>query len=83
MFFPNVNFVLKRHSEVPTKDEDWPALGTILAFRDRVRGRLLALYDDLASGKRKINRNIGRMLAMTLEHEGWHIEVSIICLYLY
>ncbi|KAG1772191.1 hypothetical protein EV702DRAFT_1246575 [Suillus placidus] len=69
-------FVLKRHSEVPTKDEDWPTLGTILAFRDRVRARLLALYDDLASGKRKINRNIGRMLAMTLEHEGWHVEVT-------
>lgn len=66
-----------RHSEVPTKDEDWPTLGTILAFRDRVRARLLALYDDLASGKRKINRNIGRMLAMTLEHEGWHVETLL------
>jgi hypothetical protein len=69
---------LKRHSEVPTKDEDWPTLGTILAFRDRVRARLLALYDDFASGKRKINRNVGRMLAMTLEHEGWHVEVSTV-----
>ncbi|KAJ8591598.1 hypothetical protein M405DRAFT_814114 [Rhizopogon salebrosus TDB-379] len=66
-----------RHSEVPTKDEDWPTLGTILAFRDRVRARLLALYDDFASGKRKINRNVGRMLAMTLEHEGWHVETLL------
>jgi len=67
---------LKRHSEVPTKDEDWPTLGAILTFRNRVCERLLALYDDLASGKRKITRDVGRMLAMTHEHEGWHVEVS-------
>lgn len=41
-----------------------------------MRARLLALYDDFASGKRKVSRNVGRMLAMTLEHEGWHVEVS-------
>lgn len=43
-----------------------------------MRARLLALYDDFASGKRKISRSVGRMLAMTLEHEGWHVEVSTV-----
>lgn len=66
-----------RHSEVPAEDEAWPTLGSILTFRDRVRARLLSLYGDFASGKRKISRNVGRMLAMTLEHEGWHVETLL------
>ena len=65
----------QRHSEVPDKDDDWPTLGSILAFRDRVRARLLRLYDDVAAGRRTLNRHVARMLAMTLEHEGWHVEV--------
>ena len=58
-------------------DEDWPTLEEILAFRRKVRARLVALYDDLSSKRRSINRNIARMLVMTLEHEGFHIEVRI------
>lgn len=58
-------------------DEDWPTLEEILAFRRKVRARLVALYDDLSSKKRSINRNIARMLVMTLEHEGFHVEVRI------
>lgn len=50
-------------------------MGSILAFRDRVRARLARLYDDVAAGRRKLNRHVARMLAMTLEHEGWHVEV--------
>jgi formylglycine-generating enzyme required for sulfatase activity len=65
------------HSEVPEADEDWPILSDILEFRDRVRARLLRLYEDLASGKRTINRNIARMLVMTLEHEGFHVETLL------
>ena len=65
----------QRHSEVPQKDEDWPTLGSILAFRDRVRARLIRFYEDVAAGRRTLDRHVGRMLAMTLEHEGWHVEV--------
>jgi formylglycine-generating enzyme required for sulfatase activity len=65
------------HSEVPEADEDWPVLSAILEFRDRVRARLVRLYDDLASGKRTINRNIARMLVLTLEHEGFHVETLL------
>ena len=72
-----LNFsMIQSHSEVPEADEDWPILSDILEFRDRVRARLLRLYEDLASGKRTINRNIARMLVMTLEHEGFHVEVD-------
>lgn len=63
------------HSEVPEIDEDWPSLDSILLFRDRVRSRLIALYDDLESGKRNLTRNIARTLVMTHEHEGFHVEV--------
>ncbi|KIK98122.1 hypothetical protein PAXRUDRAFT_134897 [Paxillus rubicundulus Ve08.2h10] len=66
-----------RHSEVPEKDDDWPTLASILGFRDRVRARLLQLYKDLQSGTRTPNRHIARMLAMTHEHEGWHVETLL------
>ncbi|KAJ3569595.1 hypothetical protein NP233_g4946 [Leucocoprinus birnbaumii] len=65
------------HSEVPEKDEDWPTIETIVAFRDGVRQRLRNLYHDLESGKRELTRNIARTLVMTHEHEGWHIETLL------
>ncbi|EFI28167.1 DUF323 domain-containing protein [Coprinopsis cinerea okayama7 len=65
------------HSEVPERDEDWPTLDTIISFRDGVRRRLMGLYEDLASGKRRLNRNIARTLVMTLEHEGFHVETLL------
>lgn len=64
------------HSEVPDADEDWPTLDSILTFRNNVRARLVRLYADLHSGKRQISRQLARMLVMTLEHEGFHVEVS-------
>ncbi|KAL0956005.1 hypothetical protein HGRIS_002180 [Hohenbuehelia grisea] len=65
------------HSDVPEKDEDWPALPEILGFRNGVRARLAELYADLESGKRQLTRNIARTLVMTIEHEGWHIETLL------
>ncbi|KAG5339784.1 hypothetical protein C0989_003584 [Termitomyces sp. Mn162] len=65
------------HSEVPEKDEDWPILETIVSFRDRVRSRLVELYNDLQTGKRRLTRNIARTLVMTIEHEGFHIETLL------
>jgi len=66
------------HSEVPENDQDWPTLEAITEFRDRVRQRLLALYDDLSSGKQSLTRNIARMLVMAHEHEGFHVEVGVV-----
>lgn len=63
------------HSEVPEKDEDWPALGEVLAYRDRVRERLARLYGELVKGERQLTRRLARTLVMILEHDGFHIEV--------
>ncbi len=48
-----------------------------MGFRDGVRARLAQLYEDIESGKRALTRNIARTLVMTLEHEGFHVEVSL------
>jgi hypothetical protein len=34
------------------------------------------LYDDIKSGGRVIDRHIARMLVLTHEHEGFHVEVG-------
>ncbi|KAF8893888.1 C-type lectin protein [Infundibulicybe gibba] len=65
------------HSDVPERDEDWPTIDTIIGFRNRVRARLMRLYDDIKTGKRVLTRNIARTLVMTLEHEGFHIETML------
>ncbi|EJD07989.1 uncharacterized protein FOMMEDRAFT_73812 [Fomitiporia mediterranea MF3/22] len=65
------------HSEVPEADEDWPVLHDIYAYRDRIRDRLMKIYDDFDSGKRKLTRSVARVLQMTLEHEGFHIETLL------
>ena len=66
------------HSEVPDKDEDWPTIESVIGFRNGARQRLLSLYEDVASGKRALSRNIARTLVMTYEHEGFHVEVRIL-----
>lgn len=80
---PNVEDPTKchSHSEVPQKDEDWPSLAFILDFQSRVRARLLKLYDDVESGKITMTRKIGRVLFMTHEHEGFHLETLLYMLY--
>ena len=65
------------HSEVPEKDEDWPALGEVLAYRDRVRERLAKLYGELLKGERQLTRRLARTLVMIHEHDGFHIEVRV------
>ena len=72
---------IQPHSEVPKKKEDWPQLGTIVQFQSRVRARLLRLYDDILSGRRPLTRKIGRVLYMTLEHEGMHAETLLYMLF--
>lgn len=76
---PNVDDPTKchDHSEVPRNEEDWPSLESILSFRLRVRARLLKLYDDISSGKIPMARNVARVLFMTYEHEGLHLETLL------
>ena len=38
----------------------------------------MRLYDDIATGKRVLTRNIARTLVMTYEHEGFHVEVKLV-----
>ena len=64
------------HSVVPEKDEDWPHLGEVLAFRDRVRELVMKTIREMESGERKLTRRMTRTLMMMHEHEGFHIEVS-------
>lgn len=62
---------------MPTKDEDWPTIDSILEFRKTVRARLLKVYDDIDSGKLTLNRKVGRVLFMTFEHEALHAETLL------
>lgn len=63
------------HSEVPEKDEDWPVLPEVLAYRDRVRALVTKVLKQVASGERKLTRRLARTMMMMFEHEGFHIEV--------
>ncbi|KAG7445802.1 DUF323 domain-containing protein [Guyanagaster necrorhizus] len=65
------------HSQVPTEDKDWPTLNSILLFQDRVRARLLSLYQDVEAGKQVLTRKMGRVLFMTYEHEALHAETLL------
>lgn len=65
------------HSEIPTCDEDWPTLESLLDFRSRVRSRLQKLYGDIETGERTLDRETARVLFMTLEHEALHLETLL------
>lgn len=65
------------HSVVPTNDDDWPSLHSILAFQIRVRERLRKVYNDIAEGKISLTRKVARVLFMTFEHEGFHVETLL------
>jgi len=45
--------------------------------RNRVRQRLMKLYEDLKTGRRPLDRKTARVLYMTFEHEAFHAEVGI------
>ncbi|KZT64249.1 DUF323 domain-containing protein [Daedalea quercina L-15889] len=65
------------HSEVPTRDEDWPSVANILEFQSKVRQRIIKLYGDIESGSVVLTRKIARVLFMTLEHEAFHAETLL------
>jgi hypothetical protein len=65
------------HSEVPQKEEDWPRVEEILAYRELVMKRVEDIYHDVASGKRGMDRRLARTLRMTLEHIELHQETLL------
>ncbi|KAG8904859.1 hypothetical protein FRB99_001065 [Tulasnella sp. 403] len=82
---PSQIHVVQPHSEVPTKDEDWPSLETVLGFRDRVRARLIRVYEEYSVANkesldptvRDFDRQLARVLWMTWEHEAMHAETLL------
>ncbi|CAO1621707.1 unnamed protein product [Sympodiomycopsis kandeliae] len=65
------------HSEVPTKEEDWPKVEEILAYRERIMERVDGIYNDVAQGKRVMNRRLARALRMVMEHVELHQETLL------
>jgi len=59
------------HSAIP---DEWPPVDEILAFQNRVRGRLRSLYKD---GADKIPRDVGRAIWVGYEHEAMHLETLL------
>ena len=59
------------HSEIP---DEWPPLDEILAYQERVRGRVAALYTrDPAT----LTRDVRRAVWLGFEHELMHLETLL------
>ncbi|GJE99421.1 hypothetical protein PsYK624_156830 [Phanerochaete sordida] len=65
------------HSEVPERDEDWPTLGEVLAFRDRVRALVERTLEEVERGERAGSKRLVRTLMNMHEHEAWHLETIL------
>lgn len=65
------------HSEVPQTEEDWPKVEEILAYRELVMQRVDGIYDDVAAGKRAMDRRLARALRMVTEHVELHQETLL------
>lgn len=65
------------HSEVPTSEEDWPKVEEILAYREFIMKRVDDIYEDVASGKRSMDRRLARALRMVMEHVELHQETLL------
>ncbi|KAB8342811.1 hypothetical protein FH972_022409 [Carpinus fangiana] len=59
------------HSEVP---DTWPPLEEMLAYQERVRARIRALYD---SGEWESSQKAARVLWLGYEHEAMHLETLL------
>ncbi|CAG8500498.1 10376_t:CDS:2 [Cetraspora pellucida] len=60
------------HSATP---DQWPKLSSILEYQDKVRQRLLRVYDTFKD--KQIPRSLGRVLWMSFEHEAMHLETFL------
>ncbi|TBU65143.1 C-type lectin protein [Dichomitus squalens] len=66
------------HSEVPERDEDWPVIGDVLAYRDEVREKVIKrIFAEVESGERALTRRLARTMVMVHEHDGFHIETLL------
>lgn len=59
------------HSEVP---DEWPSIGEITEFQQRVRSRLRNIYKD---GRDQIPRDVARGIWVGFEHEVMHMETLL------
>jgi formylglycine-generating enzyme required for sulfatase activity len=74
-------FFQQPHSQVTVDDKDWLSQITIHRFQSAVREWLMDLYDDIDSSKVVLDRKIGRVLFMALEHEAMHLETLLYTLF--
>ncbi|KAK0557560.1 hypothetical protein OC846_000348 [Tilletia horrida] len=71
------------HSEVPTKNDDWPALESIIDYQKSVVARLRSIYDGIAEGKdlgntgKSLTKRTARMIWMVKEHQELHMETLL------
>lgn len=59
------------HSEIP---DEWPAVEEILSYQERVRAKLIKIYED---GQDSIPRDVGRAIWVGFEHEIMHMETLL------
>ncbi|KKA16396.1 N-methyltransferase [Rasamsonia emersonii CBS 393.64] len=62
------------HSEIP---DEWPPLGEILDYQERVRSRVQSIMKTETDGLQKNNRLLGEALWVGFEHEAMHLETFL------
>ncbi|CAG8601947.1 3506_t:CDS:2, partial [Dentiscutata heterogama] len=68
---PDMDDPSKCNPHPPVPDQ-WPKPSSILEYQNKVRQRLLSVYDTYKD--KPIPRSLGRVLWMTFEHEAMHLE---------
>ncbi|KAI9313300.1 hypothetical protein BX666DRAFT_766228 [Dichotomocladium elegans] len=73
--------IVNPHSEVPEEDNDWPTVGAILEYQDKIRARLLNLLSfwetqDASSLWSRVGHE-ARVTWMCYEHEAMHLETLL------
>ncbi|KDE07160.1 hypothetical protein MVLG_02564 [Microbotryum lychnidis-dioicae p1A1 Lamole] len=63
------------HSAAPQNDQ-WPSLDAITEYQDRVRARVLRIYEEEFKDGR-MTRRLARILMMVFEHEAMHFETLV------
>jgi hypothetical protein len=57
--------------------EDWPSVNEIVEYRNRVRARLVEIYESRLGNPEKTDRRLARTMAMVYEHEVMHLETLL------
>lgn len=77
-----------QHSEVPTNDNDWPSVESIMTYQTKIRGRLLRLLNHWESESlaaqniswislKPERKRHARIIWMCFEHEAMHLETLL------